>query len=53
MKVTINDRRNDEIECLVLQAADTNNDVVFHDYSRSSTSEEVLIDDKEMVMIIT
>jgi hypothetical protein len=40
MKVMINDRRNYEGECLVLQAADTNNDVVFHDYSRSSANEE-------------
>jgi hypothetical protein len=33
-EVTINDRRNNEGECLVLQAANMNNDVVFHDSSR-------------------
>jgi len=33
-EVMINDR-NDKGECLVLQAANMNNDVVFHDNSRS------------------
>lgn len=37
-------RRNDEGECVVLQAANMNNDVVFHDNSRSNASEEVLLD---------
>jgi hypothetical protein len=29
-EVTINDRRNDDSECLVFQAADMNNNLVFH-----------------------
>jgi hypothetical protein len=43
-EVTINDRRNDEGECSVLQAANMNNDVMFHDNSRSNANEEVLLD---------
>jgi hypothetical protein len=40
----INDRRNDEGECLVLQAPNMNNVVVLHDNSRSTANAEVLLD---------
>ena len=43
-EVPINDRRNDEGEYLVLQAANMNNDVVLHGNSRSTANEVVLSD---------
>lgn len=50
-EVTINDRRNDKGECLVLQAADTNN-LLFHNNSRSTANEEVLLDNGIMMMMM-
>jgi hypothetical protein len=45
-EVTANDRRNDHSECLLAQAADMNNGMVFHDASRNAVWEEVLINAK-------
>lgn len=41
---TVHDRINYNSECLVFQAADVNNDMVFHDTSRGAVKEEVLLD---------
>jgi hypothetical protein len=43
-QVKINDRRNYQSKCLVVHAADMNNDMVFHDTSRGAANEEVLLD---------
>jgi hypothetical protein len=43
-EVTVSDRRNDYSKCLVFQAADMNNDMVFHDTSRHAVNKEVLLD---------
>jgi hypothetical protein len=45
-EVTINDSRYDYSKCLAFQAADMNNDMVFHDTSRGAVHEEVLIVDR-------
>jgi hypothetical protein len=50
-EVTINDRSIDKGECLVLQAADTNN-LVFHDNSRNTANEEVLLDNGMMMFVL-
>jgi len=42
-EVTINDRRKDDSECLVFQAADMNNDLVFPGIWRGAVNEEVML----------
>jgi hypothetical protein len=43
-EVTINDRRYDDSECLVFEAADMNNYMLFHDTSKGYVNEEFLVD---------